>query len=192
MAYGFCISGVWQSIGWRVRHVYRGLTKCPQIFAGLNIYFKTEEPLYSLVALQFQLVGTCKAISNTFHNYLWVDGWILSWLKQTWETLHVLLVGAGRAGWFYPATKQQGKKLWDTPGAKETLYLSDTLYQSLARDTSSLMRCYWLYLSLGPWSVHTVRKRHIEETQSSVNIQWTSVVFAQLFRAYKFHRCCHL
>lgn len=48
------------------------------------------------------------------------------------------------------------------------------------------------FSGLAPRSVHTVRKRHIKQTQPYVNIQWTSAVFVQLFRTYKFHRYCHL
>ena len=50
------INGIWFPYWWslaeyRLKGKHEDLMKCPQIFAGLNIYFKTEEPLYFLVAL---------------------------------------------------------------------------------------------------------------------------------------------
>lgn len=50
------INGIWFLCWWSLAEYslkgkHGDLMKCPQIFAGLNIYFETEEPLYFLVAL---------------------------------------------------------------------------------------------------------------------------------------------
>ena len=50
------INGIWFLYWWslaeyRLKGKHGDLMKCLQMFAGLNIYFKTEEPLYFLVAV---------------------------------------------------------------------------------------------------------------------------------------------
>lgn len=41
----------WSLAEYRLKGKHGDLMKCLQMFAGLNIYFKTEEPLYFLVAV---------------------------------------------------------------------------------------------------------------------------------------------